>query len=112
MRKFLAFSIVELIVGLVIMSVMLVAFMPVLTKKKKASVPVVQMNSSSLPKGAIIFWLGTNYPDDWEPLLGQDITDEKYEALKDALGEQIETLPDLSSFASGDNTIVPIIKVK
>lgn len=108
-----AFSLIELMIGLIIMSIMLLAFVPTLTKKSKTNTIVSIPNSKNIqvnnvPIGAIILWYGNNYPKGWIPLNGQNISDEKYTDLKNVIGQDI--LPDFNSVSQMQLPVMFIIK--
>ncbi len=109
--KIKAFSLVELMISLIVISLLLVAFMPVLTKRTKKS-PVVVKTSDSVPIGSIIYWLGENYPDGWMPLDGQDISSDEYSELRNVIGNSITNLPDYNLFDNQENSVTMIIKYR
>ncbi len=110
MRKIKAFSLVELLISIITISILMVAFAPVITKKKEKPAPVVKI-SDGVPVGAMVYWFGTNYPKNWMPVKGQDITANEYKELREAMGG-IEELPNFNMFQESEDSLVLIIKVK
>ncbi len=63
------FSLVEIIVGLIVISSVLAAIAPVITKKISKNTTTISASSSntgaSLPVGTIVVYLGQTAPDGW-----------------------------------------------
>lgn len=105
------FSLLEVMMALVVVSIMLAVMAPVLiTKDSKATEASVQIVDNT-PIGAIIAWYGTNYPSDWLPVSGQPITEPEYAVLRDVLGG-LDTLPDLNAGKDSNNSTIWIIKAR
>lgn len=111
MLKNKAFSTVELLIAIIIISILLVALAPVMTKKSTAKQPVVKQ-TDGVPVGAMMYWYGTNYPKNWMPVKGQDITGDEYKSLREAMGG-IEELPNFNLFQEeSEDSLMLIIKAK
>ena len=108
MRK--GFSLLEVMMALVVVSIMLAVMAPTLTVKKPVEDTSVQIIDNT-PIGAIIAWYGTNYPNDWLPVSGQSITEPEYAILREVLGG-LDTLPDLNAGKDPSNSTIWIIKAK
>ncbi len=112
-KKTKAFSLLEIMVALVVVSIMLAVMTPVMTTKKsepdRTSIQVID----ATPVGVIVAWYGDNYPSGWEPLDGRVLEGSQYEELRKALGDEIDALPDINTALGGFNSpITWIIKVK
>lgn len=97
------FSLLEIMVAMVVVSVLLAALAPVITssaskKANEVNVQNVTKVIDSTPIGVIVGWQGTNVPEGWLPLDGRQI-DPKYVQLKEALGGA-DTLPNYSYLSS------------
>lgn len=97
-----AFTMIEVMMALVVVSIMLAVLAPVLTTPQASKSPEVQVMDTT-PVGVIVAWWGTNYPNGWLPLNGQPVTEPEYEALRTALGG-LDTLPDLNGVPSNNST--------
>lgn len=106
-----AFSLMEVMMALVVVSVMLAVMAPVLITKKpeseKTNIEVVD----TTPVGVIVAWYGHTYPAGWLPLDGQPIEEPKYEALRRALDGRTN-LPNLNVNVDPENFLVWIIKAE
>ncbi len=62
-----AFSLVEMLITLVVVSVLLSAFVPVITKKMTKNIEVKSsvVTSSSVPVGTVVMWLENTAPEGW-----------------------------------------------
>ena len=80
-----AFSLVEMLITLVVVSVLLSAFVPVITKKMTKNVDIV---SGSVPVGTIVAYLGDkdNIPRGWLLCDGSTFSQSQYPKLKERLG--------------------------
>ncbi len=109
-----AFTLAEMLVSILIISIALMAMAPMLTKKAQQKVPEVQIieKKDSIPKGAIILWFGSQIPDGWVECSGQNIDEENFNEIKDNL-EQNQHLPDLNQvFNNTDTELKWIIKIR
>lgn len=108
-----AFSLLEVMMALVVVTIMLAVMAPVLTNKKPAEAPPAKVQvMDSTPVGVIVAWYGENFPEGWIPLDGRDILSPEYDDLRTAL-EGLEQLPDINSAMGGINSpITWIIKAK
>ena len=95
-----AFSLVEMLITLVVVSILLSAFVPVITKKltKNIEVKSTITGGDGAPLGTIVIYLGQTAPnDDWLVCDGRTIpSDSKYDALRTFLGKT--TVPDFSGY--------------
>lgn len=98
MEKIKGFSLVELLISLVVISVLLAAFVPTITKKMSKNIDITTSLSSNVPLGTIVVYLGQTPPDDnWLICDGSDIpSDSKYNKLRDFLKK--DTLPDFRGY--------------
>ena len=102
MKKYLilrAFSLVEMLITLVVVSVLLSAFVPVITKKMTKNIDITA--GSSAPVGTIVMWLGKNPPDGWLVCNGQEYSNTTYPKLADFLGKDENgkyTVPDMKGY--------------
>lgn len=111
-RTLKAFSLLEIMVALVIVSIMLAVMAPTLTVKAPQKETVtVQASGDNIPVGAIIAWYGTKYPEGWLPLDGQVIDAPEYEELRGVL-EGLSELPDVNHSLGVSSPIVWIIKAR
>lgn len=111
-KKFKGFSLLEIMVALVVVSIMLAVMAPVLTTKKGEPDKVSVQVTDTTPVGVIVAWYGTNYPAGWVPLDGRMLEGVEYDELKKALGGE-EALPDINGvFGSFNSPITWIIKAK
>ena len=94
-----AFSLVEMLITLVVVSVLLSAFVPVITKKMTKNIDITA--GSSAPVGTIVMWLGKNPPDGWLVCNGQEYSNTTYPKLADFLGKDKNgkyTVPDMKGY--------------
>lgn len=104
------FSLLEIMMALVVVSIMLAIMAPVLTNKKPSEAPPAKVQIiDSTPVGVIVAWYGENYPEGWIPLDGREISGPEYEDLRNVL-EGIEELPDINNAMSVKSPITWIIK--
>lgn len=82
-----AFSLAEMLIVMLIVSVFLAAMMPIMTKRKK-TVPEPSIVSSTVPVGTITSYVGTTNPQDdsWLLCNGQHIDISKYPVLYGLIG--------------------------
>ena len=88
-----ALSLVEIMVGLLIVSVVLVCVTPLMTRKQKAAPAGV---SGNVPVGTIVMYLGQTPPDGWLLCDGKTFSVLEYPKLKDHLGDN--KTPDLRGY--------------
>lgn len=106
-----AFTMVEIMMALVVVSIMLAVLAPVIASSKPSEAANIQVsNVDNTPVGVIVAWFGTNYPKGWIPVSGQYIDPAQYPELQNALGK--DTLPDLNAGADPENSTVWIIKAE
>ncbi len=112
MKKNNAFTMIEIMMALVVVSIMLAVMAPVLTTTTKPSeaANIQVINKDTTPVGVIAAWFGSNYPKGWIPVSGQPIDPAQYPELKEVL--QRDTLPDLNSGVDPENSAVWIIKAE
>lgn len=108
-NKFLAFTLTEMLVVLVITTIILVASAPIITKKAKRP-PNQISRGGQMPMGAIIMFAGQNIPEGWLECNGTDISQPRYLKLSQMLGSKntpvIAVAPmgsDLSKINSGNS---------
>ncbi len=85
MKKKRAFSLVEMLITLVVVSILLSAFVPVITKKMTKNIEVKSsvVFSSSVPVGTVVMWLEDKAPEGWLLCNGATIpADTKYDELR------------------------------
>ncbi len=105
-----AFSLLEIMMALVVVSIMLAVMAPVFTAKTPSKNPEINVIDTT-PVGVIVAWYGTNYPKGWIPVNGQSISEPEYSELRNALNG-IDTLPDLNgNKEDSNNSMFWIIKV-
>ncbi|MEI8128045.1 MAG: tail fiber protein [bacterium] len=98
LRKTLAFSLAEMMVVMLILSLVLAASMPILTRRRHVST-----TTSSVPVGSIISYAGATAPTGWLLCSGQAVSTTTYANLYSAIGTAYGSgsgtfnLPDLSS---------------
>ncbi len=103
MKKYLilrAFSLVEMLITLVVVSVLLSAFVPVITKKMTKNIDITA-GGSSVPIGTIVMWLGKNPPDGWLVCNGQEYSNTTYPKLAEFLGKDKNnkyTVPNMKGY--------------
>lgn len=106
-----AFTMIEIMMALVVVSIMLAVLAPVITSTKPSETANIKVtNVDNTPVGVIVAWFGSNYPDGWLPVSGQYIDASQYPELANAL--QRDTLPDLNAGIDAENSAVWIIKAK
>jgi len=105
-----AFTMIEVMMALVVVSIMLAVLAPVITvpKDNVKETPSIEVIDST-PVGVIVAWWGPNYPEGWLPVNGQSIADPQYELLRNALGG-VDTLPDLNGGTNPNESTTWIIK--
>ncbi len=104
-----AFTMIEVMMALVVVSIMLAVLAPAITTSRtNTASPEVQIIDST-PVGVIVAWWGPNYPEGWLPVNGQSIEAPEYENLRTAIGG-LDTLPDLNGGTNPDNSTTWIIK--
>ncbi len=105
-----AFTMIEVMMALIVVSIMLAVMAPVITTTGSSSNQNTEVKiMDSTPVGVIVAWWGTNYPEGWLPVNGQSIIEPEYEALRNALGG-LDTLPDLNGGANPGSSTTWIIK--
>lgn len=104
-----AFTMIEVMMALIVVSIMLAVLAPVITAPaKNVETSNIQVMNST-PIGVIVAWWGSNYPSGWLPVSGQVISDPQYTDLRNALGG-LDTLPNLNGGMDPNNGTVWIIK--
>ena len=114
MKKTNAFTLAEMLIAVLMISIALVVMAPVMTKKAKEPPPQVKIieGSQSLPVGAIILWYGEQVPEGWAECNGQSIDTQGLEELA-ANVSQYQYLPDLNQiFQNTQTNLKWIIRVK
>ncbi len=89
-----AFSLLEIMIALVIISVILACMTPLLTKKKHTTSSTNL--SSDLPVGTIVMYLGQTPPEGWLLCNGSTFSASAYPELKQHLGDN--KTPDLRGY--------------
>ena len=114
MKKY-AFTLAEMLIVILLISITLVVMAPVMTKKAKDPVPevkVIEGTGETLPVGAIILYYGEKIPDGWQECSGQNLDTQGLEELA-ANSPYYQNLPDLNQiFQNSDLNVKWIIKVK
>ncbi len=112
-RKIKAFTLAEMLITLLIISIAMIALAPVMTKKAKEPMQqVIVKESQAVPIGAIILWYGKEIPQGWVECSGQSIDNDEFAELRKNI-EQYEYLPDLNQiFQESDTNLKWIIKIK
>ncbi len=106
-----AFTMLEVVMALVVVSIMLAVLAPVLATSKPSEAANIQVNNiDNTPVGVIVAWFGTNYPRGWMPVSGQFIDPAQYPELRTAVGR--DTLPDLNAGTDPENAAIWIIKAE
>ena len=84
-----AFSLVEMLITLVVVSVLLSAFVPVITKKMTKNIEVKSsVVSGSVPVGTIVMWLEDKAPEGWLLCNGDTIpSGSQYDELRTFLDD-------------------------
>jgi len=109
-----AFTMIEVMMALVVISIMLAVMAPVLVGPDKSSVKVPDVTVNRIdatPVGVIVAWYGPNYPEKWLPMNGQSIMEAQYSDLRNALGG-LDTLPNLNEGKDPFNSTTWIIKAE
>ncbi len=111
--KLKAFTLAEMLITVLLISIAMIVMAPVITKKAKEPPPqVILKEGQTLPAGAIILFYGEQIPQGWEECNGQSIDDEQYKDLKTNVS-QYQYLPDLNQIFQGSDTNIKwIIKIK
>ena len=86
-KKLNAFSLVEMLITLVVVSVLLSAFVPVITKKMTKNIDIV--GGGSVPVGTIVMFLGQEPPRGWLLCDGKEYEKEDYPKLANHLGKDM-----------------------
>ena len=107
LKKLNAFSLVEMLITLVVVSVLLSAFVPVITKKMTKNIDITA--GSSVPVGTIVAYLGhkNDIPDGWLLCDGSSFSESDYPKLKQHLkGTNLPNLKGLTLIGASneDNT--------
>ncbi len=112
-KKIRAFTLAEMLITVLLISIAMVVMAPVMTKKSKQPPQEIIVNQNNgLPVGAIILWYGEQIPQGWQECSGQNINGDDFKELKENIS-QYEYLPDLNSVFAGINTNLKwIIKTK
>lgn len=105
-----AFTLLEVMMALVVVSVMLAVLAPVMTVSPKSAQGSEIKVMDSTPVGVIVAWYGSNYPQGWLSLDGQSIMDPKYDKLRNTLG--MDNLPNLNGGAASPTGLYWIIKAQ
>ncbi len=84
-----AFSFVEMLITLVVVSVLLSAFVPVITKKMTKNIEIKAATvSSSVPVGTVVMWLEDTAPEGWLLCNGSTIpSGAQYDELRSFLDD-------------------------
>ncbi len=103
LKKKKAFSLVEMLITLVVVSVLLSAFVPVITKKMTKNIDISA--GSSVPVGTIVAYLGhkNDIPDGWLLCDGSSFSESDYPKLKQHLkGTNLPNLKGLTLIGASD----------
>ena len=103
LKKLNAFSLVEMLITLVVVSVLLSAFVPVITKKMTKNIDITA--GSSVPVGTIVAFLGhkNDIPDGWLLCDGSSFSESDYPKLKQHLkGTNLPNLKGLTLIGASD----------
>lgn len=108
-----AFTLAEMLITLLLISIAMVVMAPVMTKRAKEPPPqVIVKEGQTLPAGAIILWYGEQVPEGWAECSGQNINEEEFSELRNNIS-QYQYLPDLNQLFHGTDTNLKwIIKIK
>lgn len=90
-----AFSLVEILISLVVVSVLLAAFVPVITKKMSKNIDI-ELPSGSAPVGTIVMYLGQTPPSGWLVCNGEEFSETTYPKLYAHL--KSNKLPDMRGY--------------
>ena len=96
-----AFSLVEMLITLVVVSVLLSAFVPVITKKMTKNIDIV--GGGSVPVGTIVMFLGQEAPRGWLLCNGAEYNKNDYPKLANHLGKDMNgkyTVPDMRGYTA------------
>ncbi len=109
-----AFSLAEMLIVILLMSVAMVVMAPVMTKKVKEPPPQVKIvggMGDGVPVGTIVLFYGDNIPEGWQECSGQSLSTHGFEELAISVNHY-GNLPDLNKvFQNTDLNIKWIIKV-
>ena len=100
-KKLNAFSLVEMLITLVVVSVLLSAFVPVITKKMTKNIDITA--GSSVPVGTIVMFLGQEPPRGWLLCNGDEYNKNDYPKLANHLGKDMNgkyTVPDMRGYTA------------
>ena len=95
-----AFSLVEMLITLVVVSVLLSAFVPVITKKMTKNIDI---STGSVPVGTIVMFLGQEAPRGWLLCDGAEYDKNDYPKLANHLGKDENnkyTVPDMRGYTA------------
>ncbi len=98
LKKLNAFSLVEMLITLVVVSVLLSAFVPVITKKMTKNIDIT---AGSVPVGTIVMYLGQEPPRGWLICNGAEYSESTYPKLAAHLGKDKNnkyTVPDMQGY--------------
>ena len=110
-----AFTLVEMLVVVLMVSVMMVIMAPTMTKKVTEPQPQVKIVGGSgevLPAGTIVLYMGGRIPDGWVECDGQSVNPQ---AMPDLMmsAPQVQNIPNLNQAFEGTDTDVKwIVKVR
>ena len=102
LKKLNAFSLVEMLITLVVVSVLLSAFVPVITKKMTKNIDITA-GGSSVPVGTIVMFLGQEPPRGWLLCNGDEYNKNDYPKLANHLGKDMNgkyTVPDMRGYTA------------
>ncbi|MBQ2983958.1 MAG: tail fiber protein [Candidatus Gastranaerophilales bacterium] len=100
-KFFKGFSLVEMLITLVVVSVLLSAFVPVITKKMRKNIDI--SGGGSVPVGTIVAFLGQEAPRGWLLCNGEEYDKDDYPKLANHLGKDRNgkyTVPDLRGYTT------------
>ena len=100
-KKSNAFSLVEMLITLVVVSVLLSAFVPVITKKMTKNIDI--SGGGSVPVGTIVMFLGQEPPRGWLLCNGDEYDKDDYPKLANHLGKDMNgkyTVPDMRGYTA------------
>lgn len=100
-----AFTLTEMLMAALVASILLVVMAPVMTRRAKEPPPQIEVRQgTSVPVGSIVLWYGQNIPEGWIECQGQDLNSSELSELKEAIGQQENTLPDLNPQIDGKSS--------
>ena len=102
LKKLNAFSLVEMLITLVVVSVLLSAFVPVITKKMTKNIDITA-GGSSVPVGTIVMFLGQEPPRGWLLCNGDEYNKNDYPKLANHLGKDMNgkySVPDMRGYTA------------